>query len=560
MTRFARPLIVALVLINAAPAIAQVEAIRPESKACIAVSTDQLEDLDEAVAEGMKLPSVTCDGRSLASIAAVRASPDVLEYLAFRRVDLEGADTQGYTPIMRALQAARVDNALKLRNLGVSLEGVTDDGYTVRVLAETVGLEGFGPEPPGMDKLFTREAASEILLSAAEAGNVEVAKMALANDADVSATAPNGWSAVMIAALAGRVDIVTLLVERGALGPSDEPLRTVGEAVDAVVAALVGKGNGDMAAVDAILEMIAAHKELDAKADLYRVIAARQGYEPDFIKRHFRESDLLPPEIDLPLGSSNDSESWARLQRVLEAKGLYEGAPDGIPGEGTLSALHGYFAPMEETLLRRSITAMRRAQALYDTTGRPFGRGYGKLTLQGAEWLGQFWKMSGGLRPNGYVGRLLEVGTTDVAFGYVVMGPETSGSFLYMGFQKSYPDSGELHRELQVRMMGGVFEIERQLDQTIVRFVEDGGREIKRIDWVQNNVPLPLEPLPGLDLTVQPPPNNNTGARFENARSVIIDASEFEPETISREVDDTRGMVGSQPQSTMEQLEDALVK
>jgi ankyrin repeat protein len=521
MTRLAFPLTVTLALIGAAPAIAQDEPPLLARQACIAVSTDQLEDLDEVVVEGAKLPSVMCGGQNLVTIAATRGSPAMLDYLAEAGVDLNLKDGEGYTPVMRALEQGRVDNALKLRDLGASLEGVTDDGYTVRVLAEVAGLDDFGPEPPGQDIRLSPEAANDILLKAAELGDTQSVRLALESGADVSAKASNGWTPVMVAALAGRADIVALLAERGALGPSDEPLDKVGDHVDAIVAALVGKGNGDPAAIDAILTTIIRHKDVSADNDYYRAVAARQGHYVELIDHYFPASDLPRLELDLPLITANDRDSWAKVQRALADKGLYQGTIDGTPGLGTFSALVGYLAPFEELLLRRSITAMQRTQNLRRVTGSASSRGYGSFRLRDDEAFGQIRMKAGNAIGAGYFGRLNRFSTKrTLQFGY--FDPTTAADAPVIEGQQGLAEDDTIMRRLELKIAGGEFVIIRELETTQAMLFSYDGAGPKIFRWKEINEPLSEVPLPGANLMDKIEPLGSY--------SIILNATEPEPD------------------------------
>lgn len=535
-----------------APGQAQENRSAQATKAWTGVYMDRVDLLEEASASGADLASIEHDGQNLISIAAVRASPAVLEYLAGQGVGINLKDSDGYTPIMRALEQGRVDNALKLRDLGALLEGVTEDGYSVRVLAEVVGLDDFGPEPPGQDILLSQEIANDILLKAVEFGDMESVRFALDNGADMSAKARNGWTPVMIAALAGRADMVKLLAEKGALGPADEPLYSVDGAVDAVIAALVGKQNGPDR-VDAVLKAIAAHKYFGAKSALYHMIATRQGYDADFLSRHFPHDDLPPLEFDLPLITSNDPESWSELQQALRKKGLYEGTIDGVPGAGTFSALAGYLSVLEPVLAQRSATASARARNLQKRGS--VHPGYGSF-----KWYPEFDRRPGGYKyESDAFGQIVRDSGTAKATGYYAMGMalpgEESNNYLQFGYfgnpgasepvveiQLENPDhvrssGGTASRVLSLYIAGGRLSITRNANYTLLIFWSADELVEYEVRWEEKNPSLPLEPLPDSDLMDRP-----------LVGPVIIDSSEIAP------VDDAR------PLNPMEQREDALAK
>lgn len=68
------------------------------------------------------------------------------------------------------------------------------------------------------------------------------------------------------------------------------------------------------------------------------------------------------------------------MQTALGEKGLYNGAVDAsVPGQGTMAALDGYFAPLEENFTRSALTAMHRAENIVATNNGEPARGYGRL-------------------------------------------------------------------------------------------------------------------------------------------------------------------------------------
>ncbi|WP_208980418.1 ankyrin repeat domain-containing protein [Stappia indica] len=340
---------------------AQESISRSDAAVMAAARADDLDTLKQLAEAGLNLAAVEHAGTNLATIAAMRGSPDTLAFLAAQGVDLNLKDAEGYTPVMRALQQARTDNALKLHELGASLEGITDDGYSVRVLAEVAGLEDFGPEPPPPSLQLSPDAADTILLKAAEFGDLDSVRFALDHGANVFARAANGWTPLMIAALGGHADIVRHLVTAEA--DEDGPLPTVDGKVDAMVVALVGGAKRDESSVDELVCSIVRTRNLSRDMPRYRMVADRLGYSDAFLDKHFPADDLPPLEIDLPFPPTGEPASWRALQSALRDKGLYQGAIDGVLGDQTLIALHYSFQPLFERLVQRSATAAARALA-----------------------------------------------------------------------------------------------------------------------------------------------------------------------------------------------------
>src|SRR5690606_11742945 len=91
--------------------------------------------------------------------------------------------------------------------------------------------------------------ADRLLLLTIEHGDIEGMKLALESGADAAALAANGWSALMLAALAGNEAVLDLLIRELKRGDADsleiERTRTVGDdRFDVIIAALVGEGGG----------------------------------------------------------------------------------------------------------------------------------------------------------------------------------------------------------------------------------------------------------------------------------------------------------------------------
>ncbi|WP_295807906.1 ankyrin repeat domain-containing protein [uncultured Nitratireductor sp.] len=307
----------------------------------------------------------------LMAMAAAQATPEIIEVLARNGVDINRADSEGYTPVMRALEAGRIENALALHNLGAELKGVTEDGYTVRVLAEIAGLEDFGPEYASRPRNASQEELDQLLLLAAESGDVAAARFALDSGASLDTKVPaNGWSAVMLAALSGNPEIVEFLSTKGALGADDQPWETVGEGVDVVVAALVGEGgpeqDHDRAAE--ILGIVKQHRPVvfQKNTELYRQKALNIGYPTAFVRRHFPLIFLQPVDFRIPSPIRGGPDGWRELQMVLKEAGFYDAKVDGVPGRMTLAALSRYGVSRLKALHDSCATAARRALDEFD--------------------------------------------------------------------------------------------------------------------------------------------------------------------------------------------------
>ena len=337
-------------------------------KLTAAILQEDEEQIRQLVSETDDLNAVSSDDRSPFIDAVIQSTPSTIELLIELGFDPNLKDENGYTPVMHALQFGNIENAKKLESLGASLEGITSDGYTVRVLAENVGLENFGPlyEPENNFKL-TKEEANQLILYAAEIGDVEAVKFALKNQADIDVKAKNGWTPMMLAALGGHVDVFDIFV-------SDffalDDFYYDADGVDLVTAILVGNADGSderSRSVEIMLSKIKTsfyfnkHNAPRSKIANYRTVSEKLKY-PRFILDFFPESYKPEPklETDIPIGIPSTKENWKLVQKVLKDAGVYNGAIDGQPGKGTASALYAYYIPLTKVLKERSISVARQ--------------------------------------------------------------------------------------------------------------------------------------------------------------------------------------------------------
>ena len=231
------------------------------------------------VQAGADLNLANSDGGPLIVIAAVASSPAMLEFLVSHGANPNSQDIHGYSAVMKALEFGRVDNAKKLKALGASLKGISNDGYTVRLLAENVGLDNFGPAySTKFEFKISSEEANQILLYAAEAGDLETVKFALDNGASVHAKANNGWTAAMLAGLGGHPIVLKHLVLNGAL--EFNGIYHAAEDVDLITAILVGEGGANRDNGQAVKDML--YMVISSKANVlanrgtkYRAIAEK---------------------------------------------------------------------------------------------------------------------------------------------------------------------------------------------------------------------------------------------------------------------------------------------
>ena len=254
-----------------------------------------------------------------------------------------------------------------------------------------------------------------------------------------------------------------------------------------------------MSRVDALLDLNARHKDLSANSRLYAALAKRQGYDAAFVRRHFPVDDLPSLEIGIPLVDTNDVDSWKQVQSRLRDLGLYDGAIDGVLGRGSMSAIYGLLSELEPLLIQRSYTAMKRAQNMLERTNGCPSAGYGAVKSGDAQIFGQVRKTSEGVETAGYYGReetgegysRFNYGYSDAATGFHIWGWQTLAD-------------GQLNdRYLDLRIANGSFSILRTESVTF-DYRERGASEGSRFSRAQRSPALPVEPLPGADLIVEP--------------------------------------------------------
>lgn len=337
--------------------------------ALIGQETDKVKAL---LAKNPQLLRADIDGMTLMTLAAVEGSPDILQYLHEQGADINAKDDYGYTAIMRALEYGQVENALKLKDLGATLDWVSDDGNSAAVLAEDAGLADFAPPPAAAEPKLSREELTQILLLAAEVGDIDSLKFALEQGASATATAKNGLRASMLAALGGHAEAFKLLGDKNGLWVSSEyypgttdlrPYEVDG--IDEIQSILVGEGGGDH---QNAIEMLAYVKKryperLSNTRHDYYTIAENIGYDQAVIDRFFELSYEPLPRLENPFPRGKATpEKWKKVQRILKDKGLYSGKIDGKPGAQTYAGLYGYFRPMIEMIRENAIIAAQRAK------------------------------------------------------------------------------------------------------------------------------------------------------------------------------------------------------
>jgi len=132
--------------------------------------------------------------------------------------DVNAADSNGFTPLMVAVQEGHSEVVNILLDLGAVFDVVNKDGFTALTLAA-----GYGHSEVVsilLNKGAFIEAANKNgytpLIAAAWSGHSEVVSILLDKGAFIEASYANGFTALIAAAQEGHAEVVTILLEKGA--------------------------------------------------------------------------------------------------------------------------------------------------------------------------------------------------------------------------------------------------------------------------------------------------------------------------------------------------------
>ena len=333
----------------------------------IAIILDDTEALRELQDESVNFSTLKVDGRSLISHAAAQGSILAVKFLAAQGSDIDAADADGYTPIMRALEAGYVETAKDMAKMGASLRGITQDGHSVRTLADRMGLANFGPEYNDAPLFaLSQEEANQIALAAAEAGDIAAYDFAIDNGAASDVRAANGWTPLMLAGLGGKAEMVAHIVNLRhdpSFGRST-PFSVGG--LNALHATLVTTADKSGDAVYNILKILKETKPFtSAFSDPnLRLIVDRSGFTSNHkarLAQFFPYPPLARLDYRLPVGQPETADGWRQVQRVLAIESLYNGKIDGKPGPKTYRALLAYVEPLIGELAENTKVAAERS-------------------------------------------------------------------------------------------------------------------------------------------------------------------------------------------------------
>lgn len=143
--------------------------------------------------------------------AASNGSAEVINMLLDAGADINlRAAPNGWTPLIQALRSSQIDIARQLVARGADTMVMGADGINAPMLADLLGISEMIPTPP---LKLAGPKADLLLLYAIEAGDLKIVEEVVVAGARLETTSPtNGWSALMIAAFNGRVEIVRYLL------------------------------------------------------------------------------------------------------------------------------------------------------------------------------------------------------------------------------------------------------------------------------------------------------------------------------------------------------------
>ncbi len=140
--------------------------------------------------------------------------PDMIKLLLSCGAEINGTDTSGNSPLHWAVDIGSVEMIELLIKQGSAINQGDNWGKTPLALAKEKGdkkiievLEKHGATPMDYQKS---------IIDAVEQGNYKTVKQLLSEGVDVNTRVPNGCSIIHFAAENGYLDIVTLLLEKGA--------------------------------------------------------------------------------------------------------------------------------------------------------------------------------------------------------------------------------------------------------------------------------------------------------------------------------------------------------
>ena len=298
------------------------------------------------------------------TILAARDRDDLVTAIVGAGIDPDRQNSQGSTALRNAILAEAENAVAALVSLGADVT-TERDGLTATAMAEATGNDAI------MRLLETSGEFSDAtrLAIAAQTGDLDRIEALLANGTDVNARDAGGYTPILHASLAGHVDAVLVLSERGGQveAASSEGLTSFGVLVMAggteIVGELLSRGanpNHKMNGIPVLSLAVVAGDDAMVELLLERgadsALASEDGATPGMLAMSLGRSDLarrlggIPepaPAADF-MAAVNDGDVDAVKRLLAEGEDPNQTADNGMPSiviaagngdRGTVNAL-----------------------------------------------------------------------------------------------------------------------------------------------------------------------------------------------------------------------------
>lgn len=289
------------------------------SELMTAIATGDIDTLSALIGSGVDPNTVLPSGDTPLGLAVAGGRREIVDMLLDAGADIEGRSSQGHTPLLIALVSGHGSIATTLIEKGADVLAKGADGITAAELALQVG------DPDAMEAIAAalpeRPVTAEEFLQAAEDGNVSVLKKGIASGLGSSAD-EDGWTALMLATVADRKDVVPVLLDAGV--PVDARTR------EGHTALMIATVSGNEAVVGQLLR---AGADIAVRNDAgMSVVDIAEVQELGGLVASFSE-ELNPSR-----------ERVAEVQGLLQQRGYEPGPADGVLGNNTREAILAYMS------------------------------------------------------------------------------------------------------------------------------------------------------------------------------------------------------------------------
>lgn len=214
-----------------------------------AINDGNLKLVKHFLERGVDVNGLNENGFTPLMMAASEDQPEIAQLLIDKGAKVNFVNSQGWTALTEAADEGALATAKVLLNAGADAHlKIKNDASPIRMAASEGHAQILQLLIDKGGKLSTITEGQPPLHSAAEEGQLDVVKMLLGMDADLSQQDENGRTALMYAAEEGQTSVVQLLVEKGAkVNQQDKNGRTAlsyaaGERQTEVVRFLLDRG------------------------------------------------------------------------------------------------------------------------------------------------------------------------------------------------------------------------------------------------------------------------------------------------------------------------------